>query len=176
MGLHLQRDQRPPFLHVSGMFPAEQGCLALVWPLAQHPSNKNEILVWDCRHDPSELFGLDVETIRLRMFTRSADLPEGVTRLPIKSVHLNKSPMLVGNLKTLSPAMATRWGVDLEQARAHAQLAANGPDMAATWAQVYQKPACGRARRRRGFVWRLRLQQRPPQARIAAHADAGPAG
>jgi exodeoxyribonuclease-1 len=91
------------------------------------------------------LFGLDVETIRQRMFTRSADLPEGVTRLPIKSVHLNKSPMLVGNLKTLSPAMATRWGVDLDQARAHAQLAANGPDMAAIWAQVYQKPAASSA-------------------------------
>lgn len=143
MGLHLERTSRQPFLHVSGMFPAENGCLGLVWPLAQHPGNKNEILVWDCRHDPSELFGLDVETIRQRLFTRSADLPEGVTRLPIKSVHLNKSPMLVGNLKTLSPAMATRWGIDLEQARAHARLAANGPDMTATWAQVYQKPASG---------------------------------
>jgi exodeoxyribonuclease-1 len=30
------------------------------------------------------------------MFSRSDDLPEGMTRLPIKSVHLNKSPMLVG--------------------------------------------------------------------------------
>ena len=141
MGLHLERSQRQPFLHVSGMFPAEQGCLGLVWPLAQHPSNKNEILVWDCRHDPSELFGMDVETIRLRMFTRNADLPEGVTRLPVKSVHLNKSPMLVGNLKTLSSALAQRWGIDLDQGRAHAELAARGPDMAATWAQVFQKPA-----------------------------------
>ncbi|QNA88301.1 exodeoxyribonuclease I [Massilia sp. Dwa41.01b] len=141
MGLHFEREQRQPFLHVSGMFPVEHGCLGLVYPLAQHPSNKNEVLVWDCRHDPSELFGLDVDTIRQRMFTRSADLPEGVTRLPIKSVHLNKSPMLVGNLKTLSPAMAARWNIDLEQGRAHAALAARGPDMAATWTQVFQKPA-----------------------------------
>jgi exodeoxyribonuclease-1 len=101
MGLHLAPNQRQPFLHVSGMFPAERGCIwALVWPLAQHPSNKNEILVWDCRHDPSELFGWTSRPSALRMFTRSADLPEGVTRLPVKSVHLNKSPMLVGNLKT----------------------------------------------------------------------------
>ncbi|RLM48418.1 exodeoxyribonuclease I, partial [Halobellus sp. Atlit-31R] len=69
MGLHLEPAQRQPFLHVSGMFPVEHGCLGLVWPLAQHPTNKNEILVWDCRHDPSELFDLDVETIRTRMFT-----------------------------------------------------------------------------------------------------------
>ena len=141
MGLHLAPASRAPFLHVSGMFPTEHGCMALVWPLAAHPSNKNEMLVWDCRHDPAELFGLDADTIRLRLFTRSADLPEGVTRLPIKSIHLNKSPMLVGNLKTLSPAMAERWGIDLVQGRAFAQTAANGPDMAAVWADVYRRPA-----------------------------------
>jgi exodeoxyribonuclease I len=146
IGLHLAPAERQPFLHVSGMFPADRGCLALVWPLAAHPTNKNEILVWDCSHDPSELFALDVDTIRLRMFTRSADLPEGVTRLPVKSVHLNKSPMLVSNLKTLSSAQAARWGLDIEQGLAHAALAARGPDLAAVWAAVYDRPrAEGRA-------------------------------
>ncbi|MCD2517603.1 exodeoxyribonuclease I [Massilia sp. G4R7] len=143
MGLHLDPAARQPFLHVSGMFPVEYGCLGLVWPLAQHPTNKNEILVWDCRHDPSELFELDVETIRMRMFTRTSELPEGVTRLPIKSVHLNKSPMLVGNLKTLHPSMATRWNIDLDRGRAHAALAVSGAssrDMAAIWAEVFKKP------------------------------------
>lgn len=140
MGLHLAPAQRQPFLHVSGMFPAERGCLGLVWPLAPHPTNKNEMLVWDCAHDPSELFGLDVDTIRQRLFTRSADLPEGVTRLPIKSVHLNKSPMLVGNLKTLRPEMAERWGIDLESGCANARLAAAGPDMGLVWQQVFDRP------------------------------------
>jgi len=143
IGLHLDPGQRQPFLHVSGMFPVEYGCLGLVYPLAQHPTNKNEILVWDCRHDPSELFALDADTIRTRMFSRAADLPEGVTRLPIKSVHLNKSPMLVANLKTLRPELATRWDIDLERSRAHAALAAAGPDMKAVWAQVLNKPASG---------------------------------
>jgi exodeoxyribonuclease-1 len=141
MGLHLDRAERPPFLHVSGMFPAENGCIGLVYPLATHPTNKNEILVWDCRYDPSELFTLDADTIRTRMFTRTADMPEGMTRLPVKSVHLNKSPMLVGNLKTLSAAQASRWELDLAQGQAHAALAAAGPDMTATWAAVYQRPA-----------------------------------
>ncbi|NHZ99769.1 exodeoxyribonuclease I [Massilia sp. CCM 8734] len=140
MGMHLAAAQRQPFLHVSGMFPTERGCIGLVWPLATHPTNKNEVLVWDCSHDPAELFGLDADTIRLRMFTRSADLPEGVTRLPIKSIHVNKSPMLVGNLKTLTTEMAQKWGIDIEQARAFAAVAAAGPDMGALWAQVYQRP------------------------------------
>jgi exodeoxyribonuclease-1 len=111
-----------------------------VWPLATHPTNKNEVIVWDCSHDPSELFGLDADTIRTRMFSRADALPEGTTRLPVKSIHLNKSPMLVANLKTLSPAMAARWGMDLEQGRAHAALAAAGPDMGAIWEQVFQRP------------------------------------
>jgi exodeoxyribonuclease-1 len=139
MGMHLAPALRQPFLHVSGMFPAERGCIGLVAPLATHPTNKNEILVWDCSYDPAELFGLDADTIRLRMFSRSADLPEGVTRLPIKSIHMNKSPMLVANLKTLTPAQATRWGIDIERGRAHAQALLDGPDMLDTWAKVYKR-------------------------------------
>lgn len=56
-----------PFLHISGMFGPERGCMAIRWPLAQHPTNKNEIIVWDLAADPSELAGLDADTIRLRM-------------------------------------------------------------------------------------------------------------
>ena len=145
IGMHLLPHLRQPFLHVSGMFPAERGCIALVWPLGTHPTNKNEVLVWDCRYDPAELQGLDADTVRLRMFTRSDALPDGVTRLPIKSVHLNKSPMLVANLKTLSPQMAARWDIDLEQGKAYAQAAAALPDLGALWAEVYQRPAGGEA-------------------------------
>ncbi|MES2900782.1 MAG: exodeoxyribonuclease I [Pseudomonadota bacterium] len=141
MGMHLPLQQRQPFLHVTGMFPAERGCIGLVWPLATHPTNKNEVLCWDCSFDPAELFTLDADTIRLRMFSKTADLPEGVTRLPIKSIHMNKSPMLVANLKTLRPELAQRWDIDLEQARVHALAVAAGPDMSVLWEQVYQRPA-----------------------------------
>jgi len=182
MGLHLERALRQPFLHVSGMFPAERGCLAVVWPIASHPTNKNEVLVWDCRHDPSELFGLDVDTIRQRLFSRSADMPEGMTRLPIKSVHLNKSPMLVGNLKTLNAATAAKWDVDLERCLAHARIAAGGPDMASVWQQVFQRKAEGEGAGATdvdedlygGFVSsgdrrRLESLRAEPPARLGAH-------
>ncbi|WP_313561782.1 exodeoxyribonuclease I [Diaphorobacter nitroreducens] len=132
-----------PFLHVSGMFPAERGCLAVMWPLASHPTNKNELLAWDLAQDPSELARLSADEIRTRLFTRAADLPDGVTRLPLKSVHLNKSPMVVGNLNTLTPAMAQRWGIDLPQAAQHAAAARALPDLTAVWAQVFQRPAEG---------------------------------
>ncbi len=132
-----------PFLHVSGMFPTERGCLGVMWPLASHPTNRNELIAWDLSHDPSELARLDADTIRLRMFTRSDELPEGVTRLPVKTVHLNKSPMVVGNVNTLTRETAERWGIDLEQAARHAAAARALPDLTAVWAQVFSRPQEG---------------------------------
>jgi exodeoxyribonuclease-1 len=130
-----------PFLHVSGMFPAERGCLALMWPLASHPTNKNELLAWDLAHDPAPLASMGVDEIRLRLFTKTAELPEGVARLPIKSVHLNKSPMVVGNVNTLTDARAAHWGIDKAQAAEHAAVARDLPDMSAIWAAVFRRDA-----------------------------------
>ncbi len=140
LGLPTSPQTAQPFLHVSGMFPPERGCLAVMWPLAMHPANKNELLAWDLAQDPGELPLLDVATLRQRLFSKSADLPEGVLRLPIKSVHLNKSPMVVRKLATLSPEMAARWGVDIEAALRHAEKAAGLPDMSAIWPEVFARP------------------------------------
>ena len=140
LGLPATRDTAKPFLHVSGMFGTDNGCLAVMWPLASHPTNRNEVLAWNLAHDPAELAALDVATLRQRLFSRSADLPEGVTRLPLKSVHLNKSPMVVGNLRTLSAPMADRWRIDLALAERHADIAKALPDMSAIWAEVFMRP------------------------------------
>jgi exodeoxyribonuclease-1 len=131
-----------PFLHVSGMYGSERGGLALVWPLAPHPTNKNEIIVWDLAQDPAELFTLDVPTIRQRLYTRADELPEGVQRLPIKTVHINKSPVVVSNLKMLATPAAQRWGFDVDRAMRHAEIAArDGKLMAGMWPAVFERPA-----------------------------------
>lgn len=130
-----------PFLHVSGMYGTERGCIALVWPLAAHPTNKNELIVWDLAEDPTELLSLDVDTIRMRMFTRQDELPEGMTRLPIKTIHVNKAPIVISALKILSPEMAARWGVDLERGLAHVELLRQrGAEMDGRWPKVFQRP------------------------------------
>jgi len=140
LGLPTTLTHARPFLHISGMFAPERGCLALMWPLAMHPANKNELLAWDLALDPTELASLNAEQIRLRLFTKSADLPEGVQRLPLKSVHLNKSPMVMSKLKVLSPAMAERWGIDMAAQLENAAKARDLPDMSAIWAQVFARP------------------------------------
>jgi exodeoxyribonuclease-1 len=135
------QQQGRPFLHVSGMYGTERGCLAVVWPLAPHPTNKNEIIVWDLAQDPSELPRLDLASLRQRIFSRAEDLPEGVSRLPIKTIHINKAPVVIANLKTLTPTMAQRWGLDMDQALRHADLAArHAGKLAGMWPLVYQRP------------------------------------
>jgi exodeoxyribonuclease I len=131
-----------PFLHLSGMYGVERGCLAVVWPLAPHPTNKNEIIVWDLAADPSELFTLGIEDIRSRMFSRAEDLPSGVTRLPIKTLHINKSPIVIGNLKTLTPERAGHWGLDIARALHHAEIAARKSNLlAGMWPAIFERPA-----------------------------------
>ena len=130
-----------PFLHISGMYGVERGGLALVWPMAPHPSNKNEVIVWDLSADPGELLTLNVEAIRLRMFSKTEDLPEGVTRLPIKTIHINKAPIVIGNLKTLSAATAAKWGLDVEQAFRHAEVLKHKANtLAGIWPAVFERP------------------------------------
>jgi exodeoxyribonuclease I len=75
------------------------------------------------------------------MFTRSADLPEGMSRLPIKTIHLNKSPIVISNLKTLSDERAAHWGIDVAQALSHAELAAKGAHLLnGMWPAVFERP------------------------------------
>ena len=141
LGLPSSLQHARPFWHVSGMFGVERGCLALMWPLAMHPKNKNELLAWDLAQDPTELASLNAADLRLRLFTRTADLPEGMTRLPLKSIHLNRSPMVMGNLRVVSDAMAQRWGVDRATQLENAAKARDLPDMSGIWPEVFARPA-----------------------------------
>ena len=81
-----------PFLHVSGMFPVERGCLGLVWPLAPHPTNKNELIVWDLSQDPQVLEGLDADAVRLVVLIPSAGL-SGIRRFDRRLVRLHETAL-----------------------------------------------------------------------------------
>ncbi len=109
-----------PLLHVSARYPAALGCIAPIFPVAAHPTNTNAIICFDLRSDPAQLLDLSVEEIRLRLFTPSEQLPEGKERIALKSVHVNRAPVLAP-MQTLSPRAAERWCIDPEQALARAE-------------------------------------------------------
>lgn len=112
--------QRRVVLHVSEKFPAELGCIAPVLPLARYPGNKNGIVVYDLRQDPAALLELDAETLHARVFTPVAELPQGQERLRLKTVHVNRCPVLAPT-GTLTGEAAERWQIDLHRAERHAE-------------------------------------------------------
>jgi len=100
-----------PFLHISGMLPVEQGCAAVMLPLAIEPKNKNAVICYDLMADPEPLLTLDVEQIQQRLFSTKAELEAlGLTRLPLKSIHINKCPVVL-SAKMVQPEIAEKWGL-----------------------------------------------------------------
>jgi exodeoxyribonuclease-1 len=113
-------DGHKPLLHISSRFPSENGNAALVLPLAMHPTNKNAVITINLSSDPSVLLRLPVEELRLRLYTRTEDLPEGVERLALKELHLNKTPMIMP-ANMLDGATAERLGIDKQLCERHWQ-------------------------------------------------------
>ena len=114
----LDMHTRKPALHVSSRFPAGQGCLSPVMPIAEHPTNRNCIIVFDLRHDPAPLLELAPDEIFERIFTPAADLPEDTPRVALKGVHLNKCPVLAP-FEMLRAPEAERLALDVAACRRH---------------------------------------------------------
>ncbi len=126
-------------LHVSGMFPAEQGCLAPVLPLMTNPNNTNEVICFNLRADPTAFLQLDAEQIHNKLYTRNVDLGFGEQRIPLKGIHLNKSPALAP-VKTLTDEMAERWAIDWSQIEAHKQALLADAGLQGRLLDVYSRP------------------------------------
>ena len=105
---------RKPFLHVSGRLPAEHGYTALMMPLAAHPTNKNAVICVDLSRSVEPLLTLSAEQLRERLYTRSDQLPDGVERLGLKLIQINKCPM-VATAALLDEALAERHNIDRQQ-------------------------------------------------------------
>ncbi|MCU7847169.1 MAG: exodeoxyribonuclease I [Candidatus Thiodiazotropha sp. (ex Lucinoma kastoroae)] len=134
--LNLQQQQA--VLHVSSMYPAAQGCIAMVMPLLRHPTNPNGIIVYDLGYDPSQLLTLSADEINQRLFTPTADLPEGVQRIPLKTVHINKCPVVVP-LNTLTAEAAERWAINVQQGEMYRQQLLTQTEVFNKIEQAHQK-------------------------------------
>ena len=108
---------RMPLVHVSSMYPSEYGCTALVLPIAAHPVNRSEIVVYDLRYDPADLLNLDASEIRRRLFTPKLE----AGRIHVKTIHVNKCPV-VATEKLLAPEIAERLGIDVLKSHEHAEM------------------------------------------------------
>jgi len=112
---------REAILHVSSRYSAERGAIAMVMPICQHPVNKNGFIVYDLDVHPEDFFDADAEEMAARLYTPAAELPEGIKRIPLKQIHINKCPVIVP-LKTMDRNAAQRLNVDVERCQQHREL------------------------------------------------------
>lgn len=134
----LNLKEQKPVIHVSGMYGVEKGNMAVVVPVAQHPVNKNGIVVYDLSVDPSDLINLGPAKIHERMFTKTEDLPEGVSRIPLKTVHVNKCP-IIAPFMTLDGKAAKKYCIDLNVCRENLDTLKTAPGLAKKIQKVFSE-------------------------------------
>ena len=133
-------NSRQPLLHVSVMYPASRGCLAVVMPVCPHPENSNGVIVYDLRVDPASWATLPEATLRERIYTPREQLPEGVERIPLKTIHYNRCPVL-SSPAVLSAERAAEFAIDLEQCHEHKQRFQSMPWLINKVRQVFRTEA-----------------------------------
>jgi exodeoxyribonuclease-1 len=128
-----------PVLHVSQRYPASRLCAAAVLPLARHPQIDSRVIVFDLDVEPDALLTLEPDEIADRLYTPAADLPEGVQRIPLKEVHLNKCPSLVAWSHLRAEDLA-RLSIDPRAVHRRAALLRDaGPALAEKVRRVYAR-------------------------------------
>ena len=127
-----------PVLHISSMYPAEWGNVAIVAPVASHPVNKNAVLAFDLRFDPTPLLELPADEIRRLIYTRAEDLAEGEQRIPLKQIHTNKAPV-IAPAGMLTKVEAERFNISGDECRTHLAMLRNSPDLKQKLALVFSE-------------------------------------
>jgi len=117
-----------PVVHISGMYGADRHCLAVVLPLCKHPTNSNGVIVYDLSVSPEDMLNLSAEEIHTRLFTAKADLAEGLERIPLKTIHINKCPV-VAPLNVLRAEDIMRLNIDIDSSQKNASLIKNAIDL-----------------------------------------------
>jgi len=112
---------RDALLHVSSRYSAERGAIAMVMPICQHPVNKNGFIMYDLNVHPEQFLANDAQEMAARLYTPAAELPEGVQRIPLKQIHINKCPIIVP-LKTMDEKAADRLQIDVEKCLQHRDI------------------------------------------------------
>ncbi|MCE0555430.1 exodeoxyribonuclease I [Motilimonas sp. E26] len=131
--------KQAPLVHVSGMFPALQGCASYVKAIDWHPTNRNAVILVDLNKDLSPLLHMSVAEIQRYLYSKTEDLPEGIARPALKLLHTNKCPV-IATAKTLTEQRADELGIDRQQCRQSLNLLTQHPELKQKLVEVYQQP------------------------------------
>lgn len=129
-----------PFLHVSSKFPVSAGCCAVMAPLFEHPQNKNGVVAFDLRQDPFMWLDKPASEIKDKLYSSVKDLAEGESRPALKTVHINKCPMVLpaSSFKQIDDEQRLMWGLDEDRIREHLAKLRGAPELVEKLRDVFE--------------------------------------
>jgi exonuclease I len=114
-----------PFLHVSPRLPARVASASMFCSFGQVDGNRNRRECWDLRFDPLPWLDLDADGWAERRFLKNppedAERDWDDLRLPVKSIHLNRVPVVLPAETLDHDGVAQRMVVDRERIALHAE-------------------------------------------------------
>lgn len=116
-----------PLLHISGMFGAARAHVGLVLPVAWNPRNANELICVDLSVDPEPLIEESSEDLRRLLYASSEALVDGEVRPGIKTVHINRCPVLLP-ARMVDESVASRAQLDKDACYRHLERLQNHHD------------------------------------------------
>ncbi len=132
----LQLGSFKPVVHISSKYRAANNCLAVVLPICKHPTDSNGVIVYDLATDPEPLLTLSATDIQYRLFTATANLPEDIKRIPLKTVHINRCPVLAP-ISVLRPEDCQRLNIDLSTSFANISKITAASNLTAKLSEVF---------------------------------------
>lgn len=138
MGLSKRRiSDAEPVLHISSVYGGERNYLAVVLPVANHPQKRNSVIAYNLLEDPDALLDLTARELREILFTKTEDLPEGVSRPPLHDINVNKCPTVVP-IAGLRKADLKRLDIDLKKCYQNMKRIREARDMQFVAQHVYK--------------------------------------
>ncbi len=134
----LNKNEGLPIVHSSSKYHSDTLSTSVIAVLGPTPGNKNSILVYDLRQSPSNFFGKSSKQLAKLVFTSSAELAEqGNIRLPVKEIHLNKSPALAP-IGVLDKESQKRIKLSTKQIETNFKELSSNRDFAKSVQQIWQ--------------------------------------
>lgn len=91
------------------------GFLRFVLSVATHPTNRNEVIAWDCRYDPTVLSSMSSEEMWRLAFAPKTMREENEERLPLCRIRTNQSPFVCSDLRIVNDRVRQRFNVDMDE-------------------------------------------------------------
>ena len=108
---------KQPIVHISSMYPAASNCIAIILPICVHPTNPNGVMCFDLSETPDTLLKAGPEELHRLMFSRNEELKTGESRIPLKTIHINRCPA-IAPVSTIR-GQESRLGLDLDKCMGH---------------------------------------------------------